>query len=70
MDQIIKYKCTKCGNAQYTIGEIWVNNTFLTKISGFGNRRFTYISCNNCHFTEFYRVPKKRIGEVLNFIAR
>jgi uncharacterized protein len=70
MDQIIKYKCTKCGNSQYTIGEMWVSGMFMTKFLGFQDRRFTYISCNMCHFTEFYKVPRKNIGEVLNFVAR
>jgi predicted nucleic-acid-binding Zn-ribbon protein len=70
MDQIIKYKCPKCGNSQYTIGEMWVTGSFFTKFMGFENRRFTYIACNMCHFTEFYKVPKKKIAEVLNFMAR
>jgi uncharacterized protein len=70
MDQIIKYKCTKCGNSQYTIGEMWTSSSFVTKFLGFENRRFTYISCNMCHFTEIYKVPMKKIAEVLNFMAR
>jgi predicted nucleic-acid-binding Zn-ribbon protein len=70
MDQILKYKCPKCGTSQYEISEIWATGTMMTKILGFHNRRFTIISCTMCHFTEFYRVPKKKIGEVLNFIAR
>ena len=70
MDQIIKFKCTKCGNNQYTIGEMWVPGTFMTKFLGFQNRRFTFITCSMCYFTEFYKVPKKKIGEVLNFVAR
>jgi predicted nucleic-acid-binding Zn-ribbon protein len=70
MDQIIRYKCPKCGNSQYEIGEIWAAGTILVKILGFENKRFTHISCSMCHFTELYKIPKKRIGEVLNFMAR
>lgn len=70
MDQIIKYKCPKCGNAQYTIGEMWAAGTLIVKFLGFQNRRFTSVSCNMCHYTEFYNVPKKKIGEVMNFTAR
>ena len=70
MDQMIKYKCPKCGQTRYTVGEIWTAGTILVKILGFENRRFTYISCEMCHFTEFYKIPKKKLGEVLNFVSR
>jgi predicted nucleic-acid-binding Zn-ribbon protein len=70
MEQIIKYKCPKCGHNQYTIGEIWAAGSVFLKLMGLENRRFTYISCNLCHFTELYRIPKKKIGEILNFVAR
>ncbi len=70
MDQIIRYKCPKCGNSQYETGEIWASGSVLLKSIGLPNRRFTFISCTMCHFTEFYRVPRKRIGETINFSAR
>lgn len=70
MDQILKYKCPKCGTSQYETGQIWAAGSVVTRILGFHNKRFTFVSCNMCHFTEFYRVPGKKIGEVLNFTAR
>lgn len=70
MDQILKFKCAKCGNNQYEIGEIWAVGTILTRIFGFHNKRFTYISCQRCHFTEYFKVPQKKLGEVYNFIVR
>jgi predicted nucleic-acid-binding Zn-ribbon protein len=70
MDQILKYKCPKCGTSQYEIGEIWAASSMVTRILGFHNRRFTSVTCKMCHFTEFYKVPRKEISEVLNFTAR
>jgi predicted nucleic-acid-binding Zn-ribbon protein len=70
MDQIIKYKCPKCGNGQYQIGEVFGASSPVTRILGIQDRRFTFVSCQMCHFTELYRIPKKKIGEVLNFMAR
>jgi uncharacterized protein len=70
MDQIIKYKCNKCGNSQYEIGEIWTVGDVMSRLFGIHNRKFTFVSCSMCHFTEFYKVPKKKIGEVMNFLAR
>jgi|WetSurMetagenome_2_1015567.scaffolds.fasta_scaffold177695_1 uncharacterized protein len=70
MDQILKYKCPKCGTSQHEIGEIWTAGSMWTRILGFHNRRFTSVTCSMCHFTEFYKVPRKNIGEVVNFTAR
>jgi predicted nucleic-acid-binding Zn-ribbon protein len=70
MDQMIRYKCPKCGHSQCEIGEIWAAGTIFVKILGFENKRFTHVSCSMCHYTEIYRIPKKRIGEVINFVAR
>lgn len=70
MDQILKFKCPKCGTSQYETGEIWTVGTVMTRIFGFHNRRFTFVSCTICHYTEFYKVSLKKIGEVMNFTAR
>jgi predicted nucleic-acid-binding Zn-ribbon protein len=69
MNQILKYNCPKCGNKQYEIGEMWTFRSYWSKIFELGSRRFTFISCQNCRFTEIYKVPLKEIGEVLNFKA-
>jgi uncharacterized protein len=70
MNQILKYKCPKCGSSQYDIGEIWTVGSSFARIFGFHDRRYTSVSCQNCFYTEFYKVPKKKIGETLNFLAR
>lgn len=70
MNDILKYTCPKCGNKQYEIGEIWTVGSFWTRIFEFHNRRFTFVSCQNCHYTELFKVFKKDIGEVFNFLIR
>jgi uncharacterized protein len=69
-NQILKFTCPKCGNKQYEIGEMWTFSSFWTKIFELHTRRFTYLTCQSCKYTEIYKVPKKKIGEVINFIAR
>jgi predicted nucleic-acid-binding Zn-ribbon protein len=49
---------------------MWTFSSFWTKIFELHTRRFTYLTCQNCKYTEIYKVPKKRIGEVINFKAR
>jgi predicted nucleic-acid-binding Zn-ribbon protein len=70
MNQIVKYTCPKCGNKQYEIGEIWTIGSLWTRLFEFYNRRFTYITCQKCKYTELYKVPKKNIGDVNIFQGR
>jgi uncharacterized protein len=70
MNQVLRYTCPKCGNKQYEIGEIWAIGSIWTRMFEFHNRRFTYVSCLKCRFTELYKTPKKRISEVYNNLAR
>ena len=69
-DPELKYTCPKCGNKEYEIGEMWAFSSFWSKMLQLHTRRFTFISCLNCRYTEFYKVPKKEIGEVINFMVK
>lgn len=66
MEQIFKYTCPKCGNRDYELGEMWTVGSIWTRMFEIHNRKFTFVSCTYCHFTELYKVPKKMIGEVYN----
>jgi predicted nucleic-acid-binding Zn-ribbon protein len=68
MNRPIKYVCPKCGSKTSEIGEIRTASSFLTKIFNIQNRRFSSVSCTQCKYTEFYNVPSKRLGDVLDFI--
>jgi len=70
MNDILRYTCPKCGNKQYEIGEMWTIGSIWTRMFEFHNRRFTYITCQKCRYTELFKVSKKKIGEVFNFMAR
>ena len=70
MNQILKYTCQKCGNKQYEIGEIWAVGSFWTRIFEIHNRKFTFLSCQKCKYTELYKVPQKNISEIINLLAR
>lgn len=65
----MKYTCPKCSNKICTVGEIRTASTFLTKIFNIQNRKFTSVTCERCKYTEFYNVPSKKIGDVLDFFV-
>lgn len=70
MNQILKFTCPKCGNKQYEIGEMWTIGSIWTRLFEFHNRRFTFVSCQKCRYTELFKTPQKNIGEVFNNLAR
>jgi predicted nucleic-acid-binding Zn-ribbon protein len=70
MNQLLRYSCPKCGNKQYETGEIWTIGSIWTRLFEFHNRRFTFISCQRCRFTELYKTPQKNIGEVYNNLTK
>jgi predicted nucleic-acid-binding Zn-ribbon protein len=69
MNKPVKYVCPKCGSRTCTTGEIRTTGSFLTKIFDIQNRRFTSVTCNDCKYTEFYNLPSKMIGNVLDFFT-
>ncbi len=70
MNQIAKYTCPKCGNRQYETGEIWTVGSFWTRIFEIHNRKFSFLTCQKCKYTELYKVPERNIGEMINMQIR
>ncbi len=62
-----KYVCPKCHNRQYKIEEIRTTGSMFTKLFNIQNKRFTTIICTRCQYTELYRVPSSKFGDVADF---
>jgi len=63
----VKYVCPKCGGRICTTDEIRTTGSPFVKPFNFSHRRYTSVTCKECKYTEFYNIPLKRIGEVLDF---
>ena len=63
-----KFACSKCGCEQYVVGEIRGPGGKLASMFEVDNERFSYIACQNCKFTEFYRTELKKLDRVLDFL--
>ena len=70
MNQVLRYTCPKCGYKQYETGEIWAVGSIWTRLFEVHNRRFTFVSCQNCTYTELFKTPHRKIGEVYNSLAK
>jgi predicted nucleic-acid-binding Zn-ribbon protein len=62
-----KYQCPKCGSRDYELGEIRAVGGFWTKLFDIQTQRFTTVTCKRCRFTELFRTPSKKFGNVIDF---
>ena len=70
MKHNISYACDKCGNTSYEEGNMRVTGGFLTKILNVQNRAFTFVSCTECGYTEFYKRQNSGIlSNILDMIT-
>ena len=66
MKHTVSYDFDKCINPSYEEGDMRVTGGFLTKILNIQNRRFTFVSCTECGYTEFYK--RQNSGVIANVI--
>jgi len=70
MEKIVraKYACPKCGNHEFEIGEIFMAGSVIAKMFNFEFKRFSSVTCTKCKCTELYKIPKKEIQNLLDFV--
>ncbi len=61
----VKYTCPKCGSRSFTTSTMWVSKNILSKIFDIESNRYSAVICSECKYAEFYWLPLKRLGEVL-----
>lgn len=67
--QQLNYTCPKCKNTQCEVDEFRATGGFLTKIFDVQSKRFTTVTCTQCHSTEIYRTKSSMIGNVFDFFT-
>jgi len=65
----INYTCVKCGSRQYETGEMRTTGGTLSKIFDVQNKKFSYISCRKCHYTEFYKASTGALSNIFDFFT-
>jgi len=64
-----KYICPKCKGRQYELSEIRTTGSFMMKLFNIQNVKFTTVSCTRCQYTELYKTPSNKFGNVVDFFA-
>ncbi|MFZ5516989.1 MAG: zinc ribbon domain-containing protein [Candidatus Zhuqueibacterota bacterium] len=65
----LNFKCPKCGNTQYEIGEFRATGGFWTKIFNVQTQRFSTVTCARCKFTEIYKAESSMLGNIFDFFT-
>ena len=65
----IRYTCPKCGGKKYAMSEIRVAHNLFTQLFDVQATRYSAVACEKCKYTEFYKVPLKKINAVFDFFV-
>lgn len=65
----LNYKCPKCNNRTYKIGQVRATGSLLTKIFDIQNQKFTTVTCERCTYTEFFKAPTSAISNIFDFFS-
>jgi uncharacterized protein len=67
MNSATPWQCAKCGHLEFKTGEIRASGGGLSSIFDVENERFSYVSCADCAYTEFYKLELSVLQSVLDF---
>ena len=65
----LNFKCPKCANTRYEIGEFRATGGFLTKVFDIQSQRFSTVTCTQCKYTEIYKTKSSALGNVFDFFT-
>ncbi|MFB1021960.1 MAG: zinc ribbon domain-containing protein [Vicingaceae bacterium] len=68
-NQPLRFSCPKCSNITYNKGEIRATGGIFSKIFDVQNKKFSYVSCDRCTYTEFYKSKSSALGNVFDFFT-
>ncbi|MBA3988791.1 zinc ribbon domain-containing protein [Aliidiomarina maris] len=54
MEAKAKFECFKCKSNQFEAGQLRGKGGLVSAIFNLNNKRFRYVSCKRCGYTEFY----------------
>jgi predicted nucleic-acid-binding Zn-ribbon protein len=61
--------CPKCASREKTQGEFRAAGGFWSSFFDYSNKRFRYLSCKNCGYTEFYNSSISGASKFFDFLA-
>ncbi|MCC1483446.1 zinc ribbon domain-containing protein [Winogradskyella immobilis] len=63
------YKCPKCDNRDFEVGQMRATGGTLSKIFDVQNKKFTSVTCSRCSYTEFFKAKTSALSNVFDFFT-
>lgn len=67
--QSSNWQCLRCGYDRYETDEIRTTGGALAKIFDVQNKKFSTVSCMQCHHTELYKADTSALGNIFDFFT-
>ncbi len=64
------WNCPKCGHRDFETDQFRATGGNFARFFDIQNKRFTTVSCTQCHFTEIYRTDSSTLGNVFDFFTQ
>jgi len=65
----MNYKCPKCNNTTYEVGEMRATGGALSKIFDIQNKKFSSVTCKRCRYTEFYKAKTSALSNIFDLFT-
>lgn len=63
------YKCPKCNNRTYVVGEMRATGGRWSKIFDVQSAKFSSVSCERCSYTEFYKAKTSALSNIFDLFT-
>ena len=63
----MSYKCPKCNNTAYDVGEMRATGGTLSNI--FDVQKFTSVTCTRCSYTEFFKAKTSALSNIFDLFT-
>lgn len=67
--QQLNFRCPKCSNTEYELGEIRAAGGFWSKVFDVQGRKFTTVTCKRCKYTEIYKAESSMLGNIFDLFV-
>lgn len=64
-----RYQCLKCGGTDFDREEVTMTGGWLSRFFNVQSKRYTAVTCERCHYTEFYRGSTSTLENIVDFFG-
>jgi predicted nucleic-acid-binding Zn-ribbon protein len=61
--------CEKCNGTKFQAGEMRGTGGLGTSLFNVQTEKFSYVACEKCGYTEFYKKPLSDLQKIFDFMA-